>query len=127
MRTFETAHEPQAHDPGERAEVGPSGTDDNVAADGGRLWPTGWSAVLWLPTVTAVARALILPLNGRPASGTVLLLLVPISLIHGVRRYGAKVLIIFLVETLEVSNFFENLSITPASPSATITTPADRD
>ncbi|HET6294082.1 MAG TPA: carotenoid biosynthesis protein [Kribbella sp.] len=106
MTTTEPAHEPQAQDSGQRAAVAPS--------RGGR--PTRWKAVLWLLTGAALALALIYPLTGDRASMWVLLLFVPFSLIHGIRRYGVKVLIIFLVETLVVSNFFENLSISTGFP-----------
>jgi uncharacterized membrane protein len=75
-----------------------------------------WSAVLWVITAVAVVLALLLPLNGQSAAGTVLLLFVAFSLIHGIRRYGAKALLVFLVETLVVSNFFENLSINTGFP-----------
>ena len=72
--------------------------------------------MLWLLTGAALALALIYPLTGNRASLWVLLLFVPFSLIHGIRRYGVKVLVIFLVETVVVSNFFENLSISTGFP-----------
>jgi putative membrane protein len=46
----------------------------------------------------------------------VVLLLVPFSLIHGVRRYGGKALLFFVAETLVVSNVVENVSITTGFP-----------
>ncbi|MGW6277001.1 carotenoid biosynthesis protein [Kribbella sp. NPDC055071] len=103
--------EPQAQDPAELAGAGSSET----TAGRGRRHPS-WSVVLWLLTTVAVALALVLPLNGGSAAGTVLLLFVPFSLVHGIRRYGTKALLAFLVETLVVSNFFENLSISTGFP-----------
>jgi len=87
-----------------------------TTAAAGRSHHPAWTAVLWLLTAAAIALALLLPLNGESAAGTVLLLFVPFSLIHGIRRYGAKALLIFLAETLVVSNFFENLSISTGFP-----------
>ncbi|MEV5529570.1 carotenoid biosynthesis protein [Streptomyces prunicolor] len=76
----------------------------------------GWAATLWLLVAVAVTLALAVPLTGREAALPVLLVLVPFSLVHGVRRYGAKVLLFFLAETLVVSNFFEDLSISTGFP-----------
>ncbi|HEY0470961.1 MAG TPA: carotenoid biosynthesis protein [Kribbella sp.] len=114
MRTIEPAHEPQAQDSGKP--VPGTASDAETRSRRGRRRPTGWTALLWLITGFAVALALIYPLTGQRASLWVLLALVPFSLIHGTRRYGWKVLIFFLVETLVVSNFFENLSITTGFP-----------
>ncbi|MFI5753243.1 carotenoid biosynthesis protein [Streptomyces sp. NPDC051644] len=102
----------QAPDPGGLEGAAPS----RVAIPESRPRPSGWTRVLWLLAAFTAAVAVGLPLTGEWAIKPVLLLLVPFSLIHGVRRYGAKVLIIFLVETLVVSNFFENFSISTGFP-----------
>lgn len=80
--------------------------------------PTGpsWAAALWLLTGLAVALAFVYPLTGKAASVPVLLVLVPFALVHGVLRYGAKLLLVFLVVTLVVSNVSENLSIETGFP-----------
>jgi uncharacterized membrane protein len=116
MRTIEPAHEPPTQDSGKRAAIAPSATADGVLTGSGRRRPTGWTAVLWLLTAIAVPLAVVYPLTGQPVSLWVVLLLVPFSLIHGVRRYGAKALLIFLAETLVVSNILENLSIATGFP-----------
>lgn len=75
-----------------------------------------WAAMLWLLTGLAVAVAFVYPLSGKAASVPVLLVLVPFALLHGVRRYGAKLLLFFLGVTLVVSNVSENLSIETGFP-----------
>ncbi|MGW3341712.1 carotenoid biosynthesis protein [Nonomuraea rubra] len=46
----------------------------------------------------------------------VLLLSIPLAFIYGVRRYGAKALLLFFAVTFVVSNFFEKLSISTGFP-----------
>jgi uncharacterized membrane protein len=106
MKTIEPTKDPTQLPDAEKPDTASARSRRHVA----------WTAVLWLLTAVAVVLALLLPLNGQSAAGTVLLLFVPFSLIHGIRRYGTKALLFFLVETLVVSNFFENLSINTGFP-----------
>lgn len=71
----------------------------------------------WAFAIAAAAAAVLLPLSGGNG-GTVaaLLLTIPFAAIHGVRRYGWKLFIVFFVVTFVLSNFFENLSILTGFP-----------
>jgi uncharacterized membrane protein len=73
---------------------------------------------VWILTCLALILAVLLPLgvSGKEATLPVLLLAIPIAVIDGVRRYGWAALLFFLIETLVVSSFFENLSIVTGFP-----------
>jgi putative membrane protein len=75
-----------------------------------------WNRVLWLLAAAAALVGVTIPLAGTAVTLPILLLSVPFALIHGVRRYGWRTLLFFLIETLVVSNFFENLSISTGFP-----------
>ncbi|MBY8870565.1 carotenoid biosynthesis protein [Micromonospora sp. PLK6-60] len=77
-----------------------------------------WSAITWVLAGLAAVLALVLPFvtTGRAAILPVLLLAAPVALIDGVRRYGWVAMLFFLVETLVISNFFENLSVQTGFP-----------
>ncbi|MEU9291333.1 carotenoid biosynthesis protein [Streptomyces sp. NPDC048275] len=75
-----------------------------------------WNRVLWLLAAIAAVVGLTVPLTGTHVTVPVLLLSVPFALIHGVRRYGWRTLLFFLIVTLVVSNFFENLSVATGFP-----------
>ncbi|MFD1538854.1 carotenoid biosynthesis protein [Nonomuraea guangzhouensis] len=76
----------------------------------------GWRVITWVMTAAALAVALIAPLSGSAPYMFVLLLSIPLAFICGVRRYGAKALLLFFAVTFVVSNFFENLSISTGFP-----------
>lgn len=77
-----------------------------------------WNLITWILVGAAALLAVVLPLvtTGRAAILPVLLLAVPIALIDGIRRYGWKLMLFFAVETLLISNFFENLSVETGFP-----------
>ncbi|MCX5096550.1 carotenoid biosynthesis protein [Streptomyces sp. NBC_00365] len=75
-----------------------------------------WNRVLWLLAAAAALVGVTIPLAGTAVTLPILLLSVPFALIHGVRRYGWRTLLFFLIETLVASNFFENLSISTGFP-----------
>ncbi|MFC9911131.1 carotenoid biosynthesis protein [Streptomyces sp. NPDC127197] len=75
-----------------------------------------WNRVLWLLAAAAAVVGLTVPLTGTHIAVPMLLLSVPFALIHGVRRYGWRTLLFFLIVTLVVSNFFENLSVSTGFP-----------
>jgi len=65
-----------------------------------------------------VVLAVVLPFaaTGKVATLPLLLLAVPVALIDGIWRYGWTALLFFAVETLLISNFFENLSVATGFP-----------
>ena len=75
-----------------------------------------WNRVLWLLAAAAAVVGLTVPLTGTHVAVPMLLLSVPFALIHGVRRYGWRALLVFLIVTLVVSLFFENLSVSTGFP-----------
>lgn len=79
---------------------------------------TFWTATTWILAAAAVVLAVVLPFvaTGAAAILPVLLLAAPIALIDGIRRHGWLTLLFFGVETLLISNFFENLSVETGFP-----------
>ncbi|MBE8475608.1 carotenoid biosynthesis protein [Streptomyces justiciae] len=79
---------------------------------------TFWTNVTWFLAGAALVLGGTLPFvtTGKAAILPVLLLAVPVALIDGVRRYGWVTLLFFVVETLLISNFFENLSVETGFP-----------
>lgn len=75
-----------------------------------------WNRVLWLLASAAAVAGVTIPLAGTHVTLPMLLLSVPFALIHGVRRYGWRTLLFFLIVTLMVGNFFENLSVSTGFP-----------
>lgn len=88
------------------------------AARSGRPSGSWWTVTVWILTMLALVLAVVLPLgvSGKEATLPVLLLAIPIAVIDGARRYGWVALVFFLVETLVVSNVFEDLSIETGFP-----------
>ena len=71
----------------------------------------------WLFAVLTIALSAIMPFI--LGSGTIvfaLLAMIPFTLIHGVRRYGGKLLFAFFVVAYVISNGFENLSVLTGFP-----------
>lgn len=71
----------------------------------------------WALALAGAAVALLFPLKGGGSAVPVAMMLtIPFAVIHGVRRYGWKLLLGFFIVTFVVSNGFENLSIATGFP-----------
>lgn len=77
----------------------------------------GISALLWVLAGLGIVTAIGLPFITHDATYVfALLLTLPFAVVHGIRRYGWRRLLVFFVITYVVSNVFENLSIFTGFP-----------
>jgi uncharacterized membrane protein len=73
--------------------------------------------VQWVPVLASVVLTLVIgPLTGLASPRTLFLLAVPFLLLHGVRQYGWRALMVFVLASLIISNIYENWSILTGFP-----------